>query len=121
MTVDVENELSKYKEQVRDLIQLTPNGDIILKQTDLTAKQKIVIYLIGKVYSKAAEYSKTETATNKEFTETLGLPEGTVKFTLFDLRKEGLAYSLENGVNQIRIASIGLAWDRYFGGEKQSE
>lgn len=121
LTVDIENELSKYKEKVKEYIQLTPSGEVILKQTDLTAKQKILVYLIGKIYAKAAEYSDENNATNKELAEALRLPEGTVKYTLFELRNEGLVLPIADGVHSIRISSIGLVFDRYFGGEKKVE
>lgn len=120
MTINIESELLKYKEKVKNLVQLTKTGDVILKQTDLTAKQKILVYLIGKTYSKVADYTQNETATNKEIIETLGLPEGTVKNVLFDLRNEGIVNSLENGVHRIRVANIGLALSKYFEGESKS-
>jgi len=120
MTIDIENELLKHKEKVKNLVQLTKTGDVILKQTDLTAKQKILVYLIGKTYSKVADYTQNETATNKEIIETLGLPEGTVKNVLFDLRNEGIVNSLESGVHRIRVANIGLALSKYFEGESKS-
>jgi predicted transcriptional regulator len=120
MTIDIESELLKHKEKVKNLVQLTKTGDVILKQTDLTAKQKILVYLIGKTYSKVADYTQNETATNKEIIETLGLPEGTVKNVLFDLRNEGIVNSLESGVHRIRVANIGLALGKYFEGESKS-
>lgn len=120
MTVDIESELLKHKEKVKNLVQLTKTGDVILKQTDLTAKQKILVYLIGKTYSKVADYTKDETVTNKELIETLSLPEGTVKNALFDLRNEGLVNSLESGVHRIRLTNIGLALSEYFEGESKS-
>jgi hypothetical protein len=103
----------KHKEKVRDIVQLTPNGDVIIKEKNLTAKQKILAYLIGKVYSKTAEYSKTDSATNKEIGEALALPDGTVKYTLFDLRKESLVESIDMGVHRIRLQNIGVAFEKY--------
>jgi predicted transcriptional regulator len=120
MTVDIEGELLKHKEKVKNLVQLTKTGDVILKKTDLTAKQKILVYLIGKMYSKVAEYNKDETATNKELIEMLSLPEGTVKNSLFELRNEGLVSSLEEGVHRIKLANINVALNKYFGGESKS-
>lgn len=116
LTVDVESELSKYKEKVKTLISLTPSGEVLLKKSDLTAKQKILAYLIGKAYANLANYSEG-TATNKELVDALHLPEGTVKFNLFDLRKEDLVLSVTSGVHQIKIASIGIAFEKHFGGE----
>ena len=118
LTVDVESELSKHKEKVKTLISLAPSGEVLLKSSDLTAKQKILAYLIGKAYANVANYSEG-TATNKELVDTLHLPEGTVKFNLFELRKEGLVFSVASGVHQIKIASIGEAFRKYFGGENK--
>lgn len=119
LTVDIESELSKYKEKVKTLISLTPSGEVLIKRNDLTAKQKILIYLIGKAYANIVNYSEG-TATNKELMDSLHLPEGTVKYTLFELRNEGLVLSVKSGLHQIKIASIGIAFDKYFGGENKS-
>lgn len=119
MTVDVEEELLKHKEKVKAIVQLTTDGEVILKEKNLTAKQKILTYLIGKAYSKVAEYSKTDSATNKEIGEALGLPDGTVKYTLYDLRKESLVEAKEVGVHRIRLQNIGVAFEKYLeGGNK---
>jgi len=118
LTVDIESELSKYKEKVKTLISLTPSGEVLLKSSNLTAKEKILAYLIGKTYANVANYSEG-TATNKELIDALHLPEGTVKFCLFELRKEGLILSVESGVHQVKVASVGMAFEKYFGGEKK--
>lgn len=119
LTVNIEEELSKYKKKVKDLLSLTPSGEVLIKRNDLKAKEKILAYLIAKVYAKVANYSEG-TATNKELVEALHLPEGTVKFCLHALRQEGLVLSETGGVHQIKIANIGKAFESYFGGEKQS-
>ena len=118
LTIDVESELSKYREKVKSLISLTPSGEVLLKRSDLMAKEKILAYLIGKVYANVANYSDG-TAKNKELVDALHLPEGTVKFSLFELRKEDLVFSVTGGVHQVKIASIGIAFKKYFGGEKK--
>lgn len=119
LTVDVESELSKYKEKVKTLLLLTPSGEVIIKGHELTAKQKVLVYLIGKAYANIANYSES-TVTNKELADALHLPDGTVKFSLFELRKEGLTLSVTSGVHQIRIASIRIAFEKYFGGENKN-
>lgn len=119
LTVDLETELSKHKEKVKALLQLTPSGEILIKWPDLTAKQKIIAYMIGKVYSHFAKYSDDSTVTNKELIDALHMPEGTVKYTLHDLRNEGVIFS-RDGVHQIKIEQIGVALDRYFGGANES-
>lgn len=119
LTIDVESELSKHKEKVRNFISLTPSGEVLIKCNNLTAKQKILIYLIGKAYANVVNYSEG-TATNKELVDALHLPDGTVKYNLFELRNEGLVLSVKSGLHQIKIASIGVAFSKYFGGENQS-
>jgi len=115
LTVDVNQELSKHKENVKRLLRLTPSGEIILVHGNLSAKQKILLYFIGKVYSKIANFSKDASASNKELAESLGLPEGTVKSALFSLRKEGFLIPIGAGTHQIKIERIGSALDTYFG------
>lgn len=121
MTMDIEALLLKHKERAKHYIRLASSGDVILRQNDLTAKQKVLIYLIGKLYSKLAGYSDKETVTNKEIEQALGLKEGTVKFNLFALRNEGLIVSNENGIHQIRITNLDTAFTTYLGGEKAIE
>jgi hypothetical protein len=115
LTVDVESELSKYKEKMKAFVRLTPSGEVMLTQSNLTAKQKILLYLIGKVYSNIAKFSREASASNKELGEVLGLPEGTIKTSLFALRNEGLLIPQETGVHQIKIERIGTAFSNYFG------
>jgi predicted transcriptional regulator len=115
LTVDFENELSKHKEKVKALLQLTPSGQIFISRLDLTAKQRIIAYMVGKVYAEFAKYSDDGTVTNKELMDALHMPEGTVKYTLHELRNEGIIIS-KDGMHQIKIEQIGVALDRYFGG-----
>ena len=119
LTVDLETELSKHKEKVKALLQLTPSGEILIKRSDLKAKQKIIAYMIGKVYAKFAKYSGDSVITNKELVDALVMPEGTVKHTLFGLRNDGIVIS-SGGAHQIKVAQIGFALDRYFGGANES-
>jgi predicted transcriptional regulator len=114
LTVNIENELVKYKERVKSLIQLSPSGEIILKQTNLSAKQKILTYIIGKVYSNFAQYSSDDSVTNQELSAALSIPDGTVKYYLHELRNEGLIIPLEKGVHKLRITQIGAIFDQYF-------
>lgn len=119
LTVDIESELSKYKDKVKSLVSLAPSGEVILKRSSLKAKEKILIYLVGKAYAKVVGYSEN-TATNKELIDALHLPEGTVKHNLFQLRNEGLILSVKGGLHQIKIAAIRTVFDNYFGGGNKS-
>ena len=118
LTVDIEGELSKYKEKIKPLIKLTPSGEVLIKRNDLTAKQKVLLYLIGKTYASIPNYAK-ETVTNKELEDAFHLPEGTVRNILFRLRQEGLVLSVGNGVHKARVETLGMAFDKYFEQENQ--
>lgn len=114
LTVDVENELSKHKEKVKALLQLTPSGEILISRADLTAKHKIIAYMIGKVYAHVAKYSDDSTVTNKELIGALHMPEGTVKHNLHEFRNDGIITSKDGG-HHIATEQIGVALDKYFG------
>lgn len=118
MTVDVEALLLKHKDKVKEYVKLATSGEVILQKTDLTAKQKILLYLIGKLYSKIAGYSETESVRNKDLAQSLGINENTVKFSLFDLRKEGFIVPTEEGIHQVRITNLDAALQQ-FGGENE--
>jgi len=113
LTVDVEKILSEYKEKVKNLISLTPSGEVLIRASGLTAKEKIMVYLIGKTYANIVGYSEA-TATNSEIKDTLSLREGTIRNCLFKLRNERLVTAVESGVHRIRIASIGMAFFSQF-------
>jgi hypothetical protein len=113
LTIDVESELSKYKEKVKHFLRLTPSGEVMIVRGDLTAKQKILLYSIGKVYSKIAQFCSEASVSNKELSEALNLPEGTVKTSLFALRKEGFLIPQEPGIHQMKMAMMGIAFEKY--------
>lgn len=119
LTVDVEEELSKYKEKIRPLIKLTPSGEVIIRHNDLTAKEKVLLYLIGKTYANIPNYCD-DTVPNKELEDAFGLPEGTVRNILFRLRKEGLVLSVKNGLHKAKVETLGIAFDKYFEQENKS-
>lgn len=116
LTIDLESELSKHKEKVKSLVKLSPSGEVIVKNAGLSAKQKVLAYLIGKAYSNFAKYSSDIAVTNRELVNALRLPEGTVKYNLHELRNEGLITAKEEGVHQIKIAEIGRVFEKYFRG-----
>jgi len=106
---------------VKALLRLAPSGEILIRQHNLTAKQKIVAYMIGKLYSNFAKYSVENTVANKELLDALHMKEGTVKYYLHELRNDGIVISKENGVHQIKIEQIGTAFKKYFGETKKHE
>jgi len=119
LTVDVEEELSKYKERIVPLVKLTPSGEVIIKRNDLTSKEKVLLYLIGKTYANIANYCD-DAVPNKELEDAFGLPEGTVRNILFRLRKEGLVLSVKDGLHKAKVETLGMVFDKYFAEENKN-
>lgn len=120
LTVDIRDELNKHKEDVKKLLRLMPNGEIIIK-TDVvpvSSKEQIALYMIGKLYSNYVKYAKERTVTNKELADVLALPEGTVKTSLFQLRREGSIVALDAGVHQIKMGHVGAILKEVLSKEK---
>lgn len=113
MTVTEIDSLARNKEKVKQLIGITTDGKIIFKMdtTKLLAKETICLYMIGKVYAKIAGYIDAETVTNKELIEALRLPEGTIGYTLKELRDEKLIIAEKTGVHHISHDKIGAVVD----------
>jgi len=95
MTVDYANALEKNFNLAKQLVRITKDGkvDVIVKD-ELTGKQNILLYLIGKMYAKEAELSATNDVGNQELLDELGVPKGSLLPWLKDLREE-------NKINQI--------------------
>jgi len=108
LTVDIAQELAKHKDTIKNFIKLIPDGSVlVINQKSLTAKDKVALYMIGKLYANYVRYSNEKAVRNKELEDALGLPEGTVKNALFRLRKENYVVSVEEGVHQIKFDRIG--------------
>lgn len=120
LTVNVEEELSKYKERIVPWVKLTPSGEVIIKRNDLTSKKKVLLYLIGKTYANIANYYD-DAVPNKELEDAFGLPEGTVRNILFRLRKEGFVLSVKDGLHKAKVETLGMVFDKYFAEEKKAE
>ena len=109
LTVDITQELAKHKETIKNFIKLIPDGSVLVmdQKKNFSAKDKIALYMIGKLYSNYAKYSSEKTVKNKELEDALGLPEGTVKNSLFRLRKDNYVMVVAEGVHQIKFDKIG--------------
>ena len=87
MVVDYKIVLEKDFDIVKNIIRIMPNGKVdILSRDKLTGKDQILLYLIGKLYSKEGGYSETENVTNKELMEELRIPRGSILPWVKDLR-----------------------------------
>jgi hypothetical protein len=107
MSVDYANALERNFELAKQFIRVTSGGKVeVLVKEQLNGKQQILLYLIGKLYAKEAELNSSESAGNKELTEELGIPMGSLLPWLKDLRDQNKIKSVKTGYHQISVNLI---------------
>jgi len=107
MTTDYANALEKNFELVKQFIRITSKGEIdVIIKDKLPGKERILLYLIGKLYAKEAELAQVEYAGNKELQEELGIPRGSLLPWLKDLRDKNLIRAVKKGYHVISINLI---------------
>jgi hypothetical protein len=98
MTVDYSNALEKIFDLAKQFIRITKNGKVdILFKDKLSGKEKILLYLIGKLYAKEAGFAATDDVENKELMDELGIPKGSLLPWLKDLRDENKIKQVKKG------------------------
>ena len=98
MTVDYSNALEKNFDLAKQFIRITKNGKVdILFKDKLSGKEKILLYLIGKLYAKEAGFAATDDVENKELMDELGIPKGSLLPWLKDLRDENKIKQVKKG------------------------
>lgn len=98
MTVDYSNALEKNFDLAKQFIRITKDGKVdILFKDKLSGKEQILLYLIGKLYSKEAGFTATDDAGNKEVMDELGIPEGSLLPWLKDLRDKNKIKQVKKG------------------------
>jgi len=88
MTADYGTALERCFQDAKLLFRLSDQGQVeVLYRDKITVEEAVMVYLIGKCYSKEAGYSGTEKVSNQELMDELGKPEGSILPTLMSLRK----------------------------------
>ena len=96
MMIDYADELAKNFNLAKQFIRITREGKVkVLVKDEISGKERILLYLIGKMYAKEAGLAETEEVENKELMEELAIPEGSLFPWLKELREE-------NKIKQIR-------------------
>ena len=107
MRVDHANALERNFELAKQFIRITSEGKVdVLVKDRLIGTQQILLYLIGKLYSKEANLAPTEFVGNKELTEELGIPMGSLLPWLKELRDQNKIKSPKTGFHQISASLI---------------
>jgi len=87
MVVDYANALEKNYGIAKNLLRLTSAGKVDIKDKErLDEKDKILLYMIGKLYAKEAELAESEYVSNKEFANELGMNENSIRSYLSQLK-----------------------------------
>ncbi len=98
MTIDYSSTLEKNFELAKQFIRITKDGKVhLLHKESLGGKEKILLYLIGKLYAKEAEFTATDDIGNKELIDELGIPEGSLLPWLKELRAKNKVKQVKRG------------------------
>ena len=96
MTIEHTSILEKNFSVAKELIQITTQGKIKIRiRSGLTNREEIILYLIGKRYAHEAELAESESVGNKELSNELGMPEGSVRGTMKELRDTRVVKRIE--------------------------
>jgi hypothetical protein len=104
---DEADELNRNKERLKGLVKLTSDGSVIITNRELTSRLEIGLYFVGLAYARIAGLRPNDSAPNKELTEKLGLPEGTVHPKIKELRDEHYIEPTGDGTHRINPRRIG--------------
>jgi len=89
MTVEYTSILEKNFDLAKQFIRIAKSGRVnVLVKDKLSGKDRILLYLIGKLYAKEAGLASSDSAGNKELMTELGIPEGSLLPWLMSLRKK---------------------------------
>ena len=109
MTTDYSSALEKNFDLAKQFTRITKEGKVdILAKGELSGKEQILLYLIGKLYAKEAGFAATDEVGNKELLDELGIPEGSLLPWLKDLRDTNKIKRVKRGQYAYNIVPINL-------------
>lgn len=98
MTINYSSALEKHFDLAKQFIRIAKDGKVdILFKDELNGKEQILLYLIGKLYAKEAGFIATDDVGNKELMNELGIPEGSLRPWLKDLRDKNKVKQVKKG------------------------
>ncbi len=90
MTVDYANALERCFDIAKRMVRITNEGKVYLLQKErLTGEDRILLYLIGKLYAKEGGLAASEDVSNEEIANELGMRMGSIFPWTMNLRKKG--------------------------------
>ncbi len=89
MIVDHQNILEKHFDLAKQFINISTEGVInIISEKKFSTEEKILLYLVGKLYAKEAGVVSTEEVGFKELMDNLGIVKGTIYPIIKRLREK---------------------------------
>ena len=109
MTVDYSKVLEQNFDLAKQFVRLTKDGDVeILVKEKVSGQEKILLYLIGKLYAKESGLTSTDEVGNKELMEKLRVPLGSLLPWLKGLRDENKIKQIERDRHTYHSIPINL-------------
>ncbi|MCX7998245.1 MAG: winged helix-turn-helix domain-containing protein [Leptospiraceae bacterium] len=114
MIYNEELEFEKLVPKVKRIVKIKKDGEpvIVCDTRKLSQNEQIVCYLIGKFFAKQLGLSKSDSASNREISETLGIKEKVVAARLKDLRDDGIVEQIVRGEHKISTVKLEEFLDR---------
>lgn len=110
MVVDSGNALERNYELAKRFIRITQEGFInVLNKERYTGEEKVLLYLIGKLYAKEGGLVDSEKVDNDELSRELGVPLGSLLPWIKKLRDGGLIdtkYKGKKAFHSVRLFHI---------------
>ena len=109
MAVDRTDALEKNFDLAKRFVGVRRDGGVeVLVRDKVTGKEQILLYLIRKLYAKAAGFTATDDVGNSELMEELGLPKGSLLPWLKELRDKNEIIRITRGRYAYHAISVNL-------------
>ena len=109
MMDDYSGALERNFELAKQLLRVTREGKVtVLFKEKLTGEEQIILYLIGKLYAKEADFVQKHAVDNKELMDELGIPKGSLLPWLKNLRDKKTVKQTKAGRNVFHTVPINL-------------
>jgi len=106
---DYSGALERNFELAKQLLRVTREGKVtVLFKEDLTGEERIILYLIGKLYAKEGGFVEKHEVDNKELMDELGIPKGSLLPWLKNLRDKRTIKQIKTGRNVFHTVPINL-------------
>jgi len=111
---DEEVEFKRLVPKVKKLVRVKRDGTPVIFDRDrLTQDELIMAYLIGRFFAEKLGFVDKNTATNKEISETLRLPEKVLAARLSELVKRGFVEKVSRGEHRVVLANLERFLDEF--------